>query len=128
MTYNMHGVIAIMPLTRPESFADHGRIWSSFRVAITNRLPRPSDYRAGKAGLSVSAEVRRGGSSRHATLTFNVCYRGFTDKDMVKPFKDAAGGLIEDCICTALHDQDEIAAGIAFLRSSRRILRDAVKS
>jgi 3-oxoacyl-[acyl-carrier protein] reductase len=113
---SLHGVIAgIRAVARV--MGEHGRIIVvGSGVALRTGTPGLADYTAVKSAL---VGYTRGASRDLAArkITVNVVLPGFTDTDMVAPFKEQMGHLIQGIALGRLAQPAEIAAGIVFLAS-----------
>ena len=113
---NQHGVIASIRAAAGV-MRDQGRIIViGSGVTIRTASPGLADYSAVKSAL---VGFSRGASRDLAprNITVNVVLPGFTDTDMIKPFKGQLGGIIEGIALGRFARPEEIAAGIAFLAS-----------
>ena len=113
---SLHGVIdGIRAVAR--SMGEGGRIIViGSGVALRTGSPGLADYSAVKSAL---VGYTRGASRDLAprNITVNVVLPGFTDTDMVAPFKEQLEHLIEGIALRRLARPEEIAAGIVFLAS-----------
>jgi NAD(P)-dependent dehydrogenase (short-subunit alcohol dehydrogenase family) len=113
---NLHGVVAgIRAAARV--IRDHGRIIVvSSGVALRTGSAGLADYTAVKSALvGFSRGAARDLAAR--AITVNVVLPGFTDTDMVAPFKEQLSGMIETIALRRLARPEEVAAGIVFLAS-----------
>jgi 3-oxoacyl-[acyl-carrier protein] reductase len=113
---SLYGAIAgIRAVSRV--MGEHGRIIViGSGVALRTGSPGLADYTAVKSALVGYAR----GASRDLAprkITVNVVLPGFTDTDMVAPFKEQLRPLIDSIALHRLARPEEIAAGIVFLAS-----------
>lgn len=113
---NLHGVTAGVRAVAGV-MRDHGRIiLIGSGVAIRTGSAGLADYTAAKSAL---VGYGRGASRDLAprNITVNVVLPGFTDTDMVAPFKEQLSSMIESIALQRFAQPEEIAAGVLFLAS-----------